>query len=100
MREIVDEEYERFLRDIAKVDFIEGVYVDEIEYEGDYSHNEIDEAQQIFEEKVREYLHENHSGDYVLFTGYNVMIVKVEEARNRSQYSVAFRIGLKENIVY
>lgn len=100
MREIVDEEYERFLRDIAKVDFIEGVYVDEIEYEGDYSHNEIDEAQQIFEEKVREYLHENHSGDYVLFAGYNVMIVKVEEARNRSKYSVAFRIGLKENIVY
>ena len=34
MREIVDEEYERFLRDIAKVGFIEGVYVDEIEYEG------------------------------------------------------------------
>ena len=100
MRKIVNEEYERFLNDIIRADFVEGVYVDEIEYEGDYSHNEIDEAQQIFEEKVREYLHENHSGDYVLFTGYNVMIVKVEEARNRSQYSVAFRIGLKENIVY
>ena len=60
MYEIIEDEYNQFLQDMADGSMIFGRYIDESEYEDEYSHNDIDEAQDKFIEKVREYLHENY----------------------------------------
>ena len=62
MYEIIEDEYNQFLQDMADGSMIFGRYIDESEYEDEYSHNDIDEAQDKFIEKVREYLHENYPG--------------------------------------
>lgn len=69
MYEIVEDEYNQFLQDITDGSMIFGRYIDESEYEDEYSHNDIDEAQDKFIEKVREYLHENYPGKYVVSGG-------------------------------
>ena len=65
MYEIVEDEYNQFLQDMADGSMIFGRYIDESEYEGEYSHNDIDEAQDKFIKKVTQYLHENYPGKYV-----------------------------------
>lgn len=51
MYEIVEDEYNQFLQDIADGSMIFGKYINESEYEDEYSHNDIDEAQDKFIEK-------------------------------------------------
>lgn len=81
MYEIVENEYNRFLQDIADGSMIFGKYIDESEYEDEYSHNDIDEAQDTFIEKVEEYLHENYPGKYVVSGGWCVVVMTPDRAR-------------------
>ena len=81
MYEIVEDEYNQFLQDIADGSMIFGRYIDESEYEDEYSHNDIDEAQDKFIEKVREYLHENYPGKYVVAGSWCVFVMTPDRAR-------------------
>ena len=54
MYEIVEDEYQQFLYDIEVEGALKfGRYVDESNYEDEYSHNDIEEAQNFFVEKVK-----------------------------------------------
>lgn len=55
-------------------------YINEDEYEDEYSHNEIDECQSKFIEKVKEWLHENKPGQYIVTSGWCVFVMAIEEA--------------------
>lgn len=62
----IEDEYNEFLYDMGESGFIFGAYMDENEYEDEYSHNEIHEAMSILAEKMREYLRENRPGEFVV----------------------------------
>lgn len=81
MYEIVEDEYNQFLQDMADGSMIFGRYIDELEYEDEYSHNDIDEAQDTFIEKISEYLHENYPGKYVVSGGCCVFVMTPDRAR-------------------
>lgn len=56
-----------------------------IEYddlEGEFSHSEIDEAQQMFMDKAKEYLSKNHPGKYAMWNDYCVHITTVDLYRD------------------
>ena len=81
MHEIAEEEYLLFLQDMKDGSMIFGRYIDEAEYEDEYSHNEIRKAQELFIEMVRTYLHENYPGKFVVKAGgYCVFIATLEKA--------------------
>ena len=91
MYEIVEEEYQQFLYDIeVEGSLVFGRYIDESNYEDEYSHNDIEQAQGLFMEKVRKYLHENYPSKYVVSDSYCVFVMTPERAResNISEYFV------------
>lgn len=77
----IEEEYQQFLEDIKDSGYIFGVYMDEAEYEDDYSHNIIDEAMEILQEKNRAYLHENRPGEFVVSSGWCVHVMTPQRAK-------------------
>lgn len=77
----IEEEYNQFLEDIKESGFIFGTYMDESEYEDEYSHNAIDEAMEILQEKIRAYLHENRPGEFVVSSGWCVHVMTPDRAR-------------------
>lgn len=84
MYEIVEEEYQQFLYDIEVEGALKfGRYVDESNYEDEYSHNDIEEAQNFFVEKVKKYLHENYPGKYVVYGSFCVFVMTTDSARER-----------------
>lgn len=83
MYEIVENEYSQFLQDMADGVMVFGRYVDESEYEDEYSHNDIDDAKNLFMEKVKEYLHKIYPGKYVVASSYCVFVMTSKEARER-----------------
>lgn len=82
MENEIEYEYDLFLSDMKESAFLYGTYMDEDEYEDEYCHNDIYEAIEMLEEKIREYLHENRPGEFVLISGWNIRVVKIEEARS------------------
>ena len=93
MREEMEYEFAQFKADFEESGLVFGRYMDESEYEYDYSHNEIYEYMEKFIEKVKEYLHEKAPGRYVIYSGWCVFVMTVEEARVRDLRNYA------ENIV-
>ena len=81
MYEIVENEYSRFLQDVKDGSMIFVKYIDESEYEDEYSYNDIGKAQGKFIEKVKEYLHENYPGKYVVSGGWCVFVMTPDRAR-------------------
>ena len=84
MHKIVEEEFKQFLLDLQEAEGAMGFgryYIDESDYEDEYSHDDIDTAQNLFIEKVREYLHENYPGKYVVTSCFCVFIMTPERAR-------------------
>lgn len=81
MYEIVEDEYSQFLQDISDGSMTFGRYIHESEYEDEYSHNDINEAQDKFIEKVTEYLHENYPGKYIVSGGWCVFVMTPDRAR-------------------
>lgn len=59
-------------------------YLDESEYEDDYSHNEIYAAHDDLIFMIKEYLHKNHPGKWVVWSDWAVHVFKVENVRNAS----------------
>lgn len=80
MQSEIEFEYNEFLRDIKDSEFIFGVYMDETEYEYEYSHNTIHEAMVILEEKISAYLHENRPKEFVVYSDWCVHVMKKEKA--------------------
>lgn len=81
MKNEIEYEYNEFLRDIKDSGFNFGAYMDETEYEDEYSHNSIDEAMGILQEKIRTYLHENRPGEFVVGSGWCVHVMTPDRAR-------------------
>lgn len=86
MENEIEYEYNEFLKDIKDNGFIFGAYMDETEYEDEYSYNTIDEAMEILQEKIRTYLHENRPGEFVVSSGWCVHVMTPDRAR-RSRIS-------------
>ena len=63
-------------------------YVDESDYEDEYSHNAIDECQSDFIEKSKKWLHENKPNQYVITSGWCVFVMTVEEAQKRKMLRI------------
>lgn len=76
----ISEEYLQFLHDIQDKGFLNGCYMDETEYEDEYSHNTIGEAMEILREKIRTYLHENRPGEFVVYSDWSIQVMKKEKA--------------------
>lgn len=90
----VEEEYKQFLEDIKDSSFIFGAYMDETEHEDEYSHNAIDEAMGILQEKIRKYLHENRPGEFVVISDWCVHVLTKERAEklNVSERTIELRL--------
>lgn len=91
MEEIINEEYEVFLEDMNRgISFDRFLMVDD--YEDEYSHNEIAEAMNILASRVRQWLHENKPGKYIVSVSpdYCIFVMTVKEAqmRNVSTYTL------------
>lgn len=72
----IEDEYQQFLEDIKGSGFIFGTYMDETEYEDDYSHNSIGNAMGILEKRIREYLHKNRPDEFVVYSDWSVHVIK------------------------
>lgn len=86
MREELKREYSQFLCDIKDGAMTFGIYIDETEYQYEYSLNEISDCQREFIQKVRDYLHENFPRKYVVKGGWGVFVMTVEEAKRMHVY--------------
>lgn len=80
----IGEEYKQFLNDIKDNGFIFGAYMDESEYEDEYSHNVIDEAMGELQKKIKEYLHKNRPGEFVVISDWCVHVMTKEKAEQLS----------------
>ena len=91
MEEIINEEYEIFLEDMDRgITFNRFLMVDD--YEDEYSHNEIAEAMYTLASRIRQWLHENKPGKYIVSVSpdYCIFVMTVKEAqmRNVSTYTL------------
>lgn len=84
MYEEIEEEFQIFKQDFENGRLTFGRYFDENAYEDEYSHNQIDEFQGKFIEKVKAYLHEHAPGRYVVSGGWCVFVMTLEEAQKRN----------------
>lgn len=92
MQEVLKEEFSEFKKEIDDGTLAFSRYLDEDEYEDDYSHNQIGECQDEFIRMAREYLKEKAPGRYVITSGWCVFVMTVEEARKRN-------LRLLENLI-
>lgn len=91
MEDIINEEYEIFLEDMDRgITFNRFLMVDD--YEDEYSHNEIAEAMNTLASRIRQWLHENKPGKYIVSVSSDycifVMTVKEAQMRNVSTYTL------------
>lgn len=77
----IEYEYNQFLEDMKRSGFVFSRYMDEDEYEDDYSHNAIDEAMAILQRKIKRYLHENRPGEFVVTSGWCIFVMTPDRAR-------------------
>lgn len=90
----IEEEYKQFLEDIKDNGFIFGAYMDESEYEDEYSHNAIDEAMGELQKKMRAYLHEHRPNEFIVLSDYCVRVLTVDKAKqlNVSDRTIELRL--------
>ena len=90
----IEYEYNQFLKDMNDSGFVFGRYMDEDEYEDEYSHNAIDEAMEILQEKIRTYLHENRPGEFVVISDWCVHVLTKDRAEqlNVSERTIELRL--------
>lgn len=81
INEIVEYEYEQFLNDMSDCSMTFKRYINEFNYEDEYSHNDIEKAQGLFIEKVKNYLHNNYPNKYIVSSGWCVFVMTPERAR-------------------
>ena len=78
---IVKYEYKQFLNDISDGSMAFRRYINESHYEYEYSHNDIEKAQDLFIKMVKNYLHNNYPNKYVVCNGWCVFVMTPERAR-------------------
>lgn len=90
----IEEEYKQFLEDIKDNGFIFGAYMDESEYEDEYSHNAIGEAMGELQKKMMAYLHENRPNEFIVLSDYCVRVLTVDKAKqlNVSDRTIELRL--------
>ena len=88
MYEELEYEFADFKHSFDEGSLVFGRWFDEDEYEDEYSHNEIDEYQEKFIERVKEYLHEKAPNKYVVTSGWCVFVMTVEEAKKRNMLHI------------
>jgi len=91
----IEEEYKQFLEDIKDDWFVFGAYMDETEYEDEYSHNSIGQAMGELENRIKKYLHEKRSNEFIVYSDWCVHVMKREKA---SEVGMAER-AIKNRIV-
>lgn len=84
-------EFEQFKYDINE-GLVFGRYFDEFDYEDEYSHNEIHEAQAILIQRIKEYLHNNMPNKYVVNSTYCIFVMTVEEAKRKKIHNYSLYI--------
>lgn len=77
----VSEKYLQFLSDIEDTGFLNGRYIDEAEYEDEYSHNKIQEAMGALQNRIKEYLHRNRRGEFIVYSDWCVHVMTLDRAR-------------------
>lgn len=82
MYEEIQLEFEQFKYDINE-SLVFARYFDEWDYEDEYSHNEIDEAQAILIQQIKEYLHNHIPNKYIVTSGYCIFVMTIEEAKKK-----------------
>lgn len=85
MEEIINEEYGIFIEDMDRgITFDRFLITDN--YEDEYSHNEIAEAMNILASRMRQWLHENKPGKYIVSVSpdYCIFVMTVKEAQMRN----------------
>lgn len=83
MLETVQDEFRIFLEDMERNETF-CKYLDESEYEYDYSHSDIEYMQEKFIEKATEWLRKNKPGKYMISEGWCVFVMTEEEAKKRN----------------
>ena len=91
MYEEIQNEFEQFKYDINE-NIVFGRYFDECNYEDEYSHNEIHEAQAILIHQIKEYLHNNIPDKYVVNSSYCIFVMTIEEAKRRNLHNYSLYI--------
>ena len=91
MYEEIQNEFEQFKYDINE-NIVFGRYFDECDYEDEYSHNEIYEAQAILIHQIKEYLHKNIPDKYVVNSSYCIFVMTIEEAKKRNLHNYSLYI--------
>jgi hypothetical protein len=81
MYEETEEEYQQFLYDMKESGFIFGRYMDESDYEDEYSYNDIDEAKDILINKITDYLKQNRPSEFIVTGGWCVFVMTPNKAR-------------------
>lgn len=80
----LQEELQRFYKDIINPNFIFERYLDEYDYKDEYSQNEIIEAQREFITKATEYLHNNAPNKFIIADDWGIVIMSVDRAKEKN----------------
>lgn len=86
----IEEKYQHFLEDIKDSEFIFSAYMDETEYEDEYSHNSIGWAMEVLKNKITEYLHENRPGEFIVYSDWSIHVTKKDKAEE---------MGLRKSLI-
>lgn len=86
MFEELEYEYNLFLEDMKNgKTFCK--YMDEDEYEDEYSHNKIEEYQEKLIDKIEKFLKENKPNQYIVSSGWCVFVMTIDEAKKRNMWN-------------
>lgn len=87
MWEELEYEYNQLLEDMENGEIF-CRYLDETDYEDEYSHNDIADCQNKFIEKAKKYLHEHFPNKYVVSGGWCVFVMTIDEAKKRNIHRI------------
>lgn len=82
----------QFKKDFNSDNFTYGIYLDECEYEDEYSHDEIHEYQEKLIKKIEDFFHKNAPDKYIVDNGWSVLVISIEEAKKRNWYHWELRV--------
>lgn len=81
MYDEIESEFQNFLLDITNGVFTKNKYLDTWDYEDDYFHKTLNEAQGMLYIKIFNWLKENKPNKYVLFSNEGICVVSIWYAR-------------------
>ena len=101
MKENIEYEFEQFLTDIKNEEFCFGRYLNESEYEDDYTGEEIVEAIEELENKIIRYLTIYFPGKFIVCSGWCVHVMTPDRARKSriSEETIRNNIIQKEEFI-